>query len=102
MPVDQLETSNFNYVASRVFSEEKDGLKIGGQPIDKILRDSLREESKFIETSRLWEVLEATIIQEASNMALIQSKDMDHVNIAKMLYHWAFVFKNMVYKLSKE
>lgn len=93
---------DFNLLANRVFSEEKGQLLIGGRVMDKLLRDSLREEAKVIEVSRLWETLEATILQEASTMALIQSKDMEHVNIAKMLYHWSYVFKNMIHKLSKE
>ena len=93
---------DFNLIAAKVFKEEEGQLLIGGIQIDKQLRDSLREEAKLITQMRFWEVLHATIIQEASDMALIQSKDMDHVNIAKMLKHWGYVFQNMVYRLSKE
>jgi hypothetical protein len=49
----------------------------------------------------LYEVLDATITNEAYNLALIQSKDMDNVYSAKMLHHWNFVLKNILKKLSE-
>lgn len=85
-----------------MFSEEKGTLKIGGAPIDEQLRNSLREEAKVIEASRFWEVLHATIIQEAADLALVQSANWEHIQSAKMLKHWDYVFQNMIYKLGKK
>ena len=65
------------------------------------MRDLLREQAKYLQTSQLWETLNATITNEASNLALIQSTNFDQVLSAKMLHHWNHVLKNMIYKLAK-
>ena len=53
------------------------------------------------ETSQLFEIINATIMNESNELALIQSANFAHVENAKMLYHWGFVFKNMIKKLAK-
>lgn len=104
--MDPLPTSakiDWKAIEERVFrKDEKTGvLSIGGKPIDPQLRDILREQAKYFGSSNLREILDATIRAEAADMALIQSEDFDHVNIAKMLHHWNFVLQNMIVTLVK-
>lgn len=100
--MEQLPRIDFNKIASNVFEEFRGFITIGGKEIDNVMRKSLREEAKVIQTYRFWEILHATILQEASNMALVDSQNWEHVQIAKMLKHWDFVFENMLYKLAKD
>lgn len=101
--MDKSESSlDFNKIASNVFQDVAGKVYIGGQEVDDVLRKSLREEAKVILTYRFWELLHSTILQEASKMALVDSQNWEHVQIAKMLKHWDFVFQNLLYKLAKE
>lgn len=100
---DQLETSpNFKDVESRVFTEHGGNIYIGTEKITPELRDVLREQARYLKTSQLFEILGATIINESSKLALIQSQNYEQVLSAKMLYHWKHVIDNMVYCLTKE
>lgn len=74
---------------------------LGGEKITPQMRSILRDQAYYLLTSELWEVMDATIINESSNIALIQSTEFKHVENAKMLYHWGFVFKNLITKLAK-
>lgn len=88
-------------LSKKVFSEKSGQLLIGGEPLTKEMRDLLREQAKYLETSQLWEIMQSTIINEAYNIALIQSKNFEEVEIGKMLKHWGYVFENMIHLLSK-
>ena len=92
---------NFKDIESRVFLEYKGGIYIGGKQITPEIKDLLHEQAKYLKTSHLWELLDATITNEAANMALIQSGNWEHVQTAKMLHHWNFVLKNMIEVLAK-
>lgn len=65
------------------------------------MRDTLRDQAKYLKTTNLLEIIDATITNEASNLALIQSANFDHVQYAKALHHWNHVLKNMIHALSK-
>ncbi len=65
------------------------------------MRDILRDQAKYLKTTNLLEVLDATITNEAANLALIQSSNMKHVQYAKALHHWNHVLKNMMHALAK-
>lgn len=92
---------NFKDSESRVFTEFKGKVYIGTEEIKPAIRELLKDQAKNLLTSQLYEVLDATITNEAYNLALIQSKDMDNVYSAKMLHHWNFVLKNILKKLSE-
>lgn len=93
---------NYTEVESRVFSVEKDGsIRIGGQPIPPELRDILRGQAKFIQSSQLWEILSASTLNEAVNLALIQSKDFDHVQFAKAMWHYSLFITKSVDSIAK-
>lgn len=92
---------SFTSLEARVFSEQNGVIFIGTQKIPAEIRDLLREQAKYLQTSQLWEIVNATLTDEASKIALIQSTDFDQVRFAKALYHWNHVMKNMIKVLAK-
>lgn len=104
-PQDQapLEDSlNFEQLERLVFVQSGKDIFLGGKKVTDEMRSILREQAKYIVTSNLWEVLNSTIINEASNLALLQSENFDQVRFAKALHHWGHVFRNIMYILSKD
>lgn len=100
--MDQLDTSlNLVELSKSVFDDNKGKLFIGGQEIPEHLRGALRDEADYLFKSRFYELLNATIINEAAAIALIKSENMEHVFSAKQLYHWNHVMKNMMIALAK-
>lgn len=94
---------NWKKLEEQVFKkDEKTGvLTIGGEVIDPQMRDVLRQQARSFATTQLRDILDATITNEAASMALIQSGNFDHVQVAKMLHHWNFVLQNMILTLAK-
>jgi hypothetical protein len=103
MPEDQLQilVPNFAEISKKVFVTRDNKIFIGGEEISAQLRGLLKDEATYIENSRLWELLNDTIIQESARLALMDSEDFEHVQIAKMLFHWSHVFRNMMFALKK-
>lgn len=85
----------------RVFRQQTDGLYIGTDKIDNVLRSVLRDEAVYILNSRIWEVLNATIVNEASSLALKNSMNWDHVLSAKQLYYWQQAMEKIIKKLAQ-
>lgn len=92
---------NFKDIESKVFTEVKGKIYIGQEEIKPELLEVLKEQARYLSTSQLYDILNATIVNETSNLALIQSKDFDQVRFAKALHHWNFVLRNMVSRLTK-
>lgn len=92
----------FNSIEDRVFSEKKGKIYIGKEEIKADIKELLKDQAKWLQTSQLYEILRATIINESYNAALIQSTDFDQVKFAKALYHWQFVLDNMLLRLTSK
>ena len=92
---------DFKDLESRVFIVFNKSLYIGGKEVPKELRSQLKEQATYIAESQLWEILNATIINEASNMSLMQSTNWEHIQTAKMLHHWGYVFRRMIEELKQ-
>lgn len=97
--LDQL--PNFNSIESKIFTEYKGNIYIGKEKIKPDVKELLSDQARWLKSSQLYEVLKATIINESMQMALVQSKEWDHVLSAKMLWHWQFVLDNMVLSLTR-
>lgn len=93
---------DFSQMEQRVFAAIQGRIFIGKEEIKPDVRSLLRDQAKSLQTSQLWEIMNASITQEAANLALIQSKDFDAVQFAKALHHWGFFMRNVVHTLSKE
>jgi hypothetical protein len=88
-------------VFTEIESGPNKGIYIGKEKIPNVLRSLLRDESKNIQTTRLWEIMNASVINEAYNLALMQSTDFEQVNFAKALKHWSFFMMNVMKILEK-
>jgi len=94
---------NFSEVEKHVFRQQKDGtIFIGKEKISKEMRDLLREQAKYLQTSQLWDVLNASTTDEAVDLALIQSANFEHVQFSKAMWHWSRFMRNIVTILAKE
>lgn len=91
-----------NELSKRVFEVKDKKIYLGGEEIKADVRSVMKDEAEYIRNSRLWEALQATIVNESSNIALIQSKDFDEVKSGKMLFHWQYVLENMIHVLTKK
>lgn len=88
-------------ISNRIFTEKNGDIYIGGEKISIQIRELLRDQSKNFQTTQLWEILYASILNEAYNLALAQSQNFDHVQFAKALAHWNKFVKEVLVKLAK-
>lgn len=95
----QEQDQSVNLNSDKVFSEDKGEIFIGGEKIKPELRSILKEQAFYLSSSQLWEILNATITQESSDLALKKSTEWNHVLYAKALKYWGDVFESMINKL---
>ena len=86
---------------SSVFTVVGKDIYIGKEKIPNVLRSLLRDESKNIQATRLWEILNASAINEAYLWSLDLSEDFELVQSAKMLKHWIIFVLNIMKRLEK-
>lgn len=102
MQMDLSEKSlKFKEIENKIFSKEKGVIRIGGEELTKQARDLFREQAKYLQTSQIWEVIDATITNEASSLALLQSTNFEQVQFAKALFYWKTSMENMIDILAK-
>ena len=89
-------------VESRVFTKVGQDIYIGRDKIDAQLRSVLRDEAINLQTTRLWEILNASVINESYLWALDLSEDFTLVQSAKMLKHWSFKMMEIINALAKK
>lgn len=95
------EVINFSSLESKIFLQKGDNIYIGKELVTDTMRSILRDQARSLQSSNLYEILDATITNEASNLALIQSGNYDHVQYAKALHYWNTIIKKMIIGLSK-
>ena len=93
----QLEELQIN----NIYRNNKGILSIGGEIITEQMRSALKNDADYILRSRLWEILLATIENEAFIMGVHKSTSWDHVLSAKQLLYWRQIFKEMIEILAK-
>jgi hypothetical protein len=96
----QSERLDFSALEQHVFLKDGDRIYIGGEYIEEDLLNRLKREAKEFKATRLHDIINCTIKDEAKNLALIQSKDWDGVIAGKMLYHWCLVMEKMLANLT--
>ena len=89
------------YDPSKIFREEKGKIFIGGEEIKPDLRVALRDDARYFERSRLYEIIIQTARAEAIRMALPDSLNWDHVLSAKQLKYFSDIFEKLVITLKK-
>lgn len=89
----------------KVFREVGGKIFIGQFEVTDQIRGILRDQAENFLTTQLWEILHASIVNEAYELALKQSgKSGDivkDVQFAKALHHWAHFMRNVIVKLAK-
>lgn len=101
-PVELAPSPDFSTIESRIFAESNGVIYIGGKPVTKQMREILRDQAKSLSTSQLWEILSASVENEAINIALVQSANFEHVISGKMLHHYRHFINNTVHKLAQD
>lgn len=94
-------TIEYEAIAPRIFNVQGGVVFIGGRPVTPEIRSLLRDEAKYLQQTQLWEVLSASLVNEAIDMALFQSSEWDHVLAAKQLHHYTHFVRNVIHTLSK-
>lgn len=90
-------------IEKRVFSEPKKGeIRIGGEELTPQVRDLLRDQAKSFQTSQLWEILNASTINEGISTGLLQSQNFSHTQFGKALLHYASFIRKIVDKLAED
>lgn len=93
---------DFSRVEARVLTFKAGRVFVGGVEVTDQLRDVLRDQARYLETSQLWEMFNASLLHEAADLALVQSKEWDHVLAAKMLRHYQHYFQNVIHALAQK
>ena len=98
-----MENNDINYaeLESRVFSDEKGVLRIGGEELRPEIRILLRDQAEAILRTEMFEILSATLYTEAARLAL-QSTSMEHTEFAKSLYYWNKSLTKILTRLAKK
>lgn len=100
-PISQEELEEYSDYEQKVFREVKGTIYIGQHEITEQMRGILRDQSENLLTTQLWEILHASVVNEAYEIALKQSANFDQVQFAKALHHWAHFMRNVIVKLAK-
>jgi hypothetical protein len=88
-------------LGKRVFEDRKGAIYIGGERIPDVLLSVLKDESRYILKSRIWEIIEATVINESAELALNKSLNWEHVLSAKQLFYWRKIVLTIIQKLAQ-
>ncbi len=95
-------SEKFLSLQDNVFKKTKDGrIFIGKTETPKELLSILQSDAERFLQSRLFQILSESIINEAYDIALKQSKNFEEVLNAKMLHHWNHFLTNVVLELAK-
>lgn len=91
---------NFIELEGKIFKQEGNNIYIGGEIVSETMRSILRDQAKNFQTTNLFEILNATITNEASNL-LLQSGNMEHLQYGKALHYWNKILKKTINALAK-
>lgn len=92
---------DFSSVENRVFFQNGNDVYIGKEKVTEQVRGILRDEARNYEKTMLYEILNASVINESYHLALIQSIEFDQVRFAKAMKHWSHFMRNVINSLSK-
>jgi hypothetical protein len=86
-------------IVKNIYSKEKDGIYLGGEKVRPEYLDVLKTQAFNLEKSELWDILRATLINEASDSAL-KSVNWDNVQFAKALRYYVTAIDKILKDLS--
>lgn len=91
---------SFTSLGSKVYYQRDNKIYLGKELLIEPMKGMLRDEARFLKNSNLYEVLNATVINEAFNLSM-QAANHDHTEYAKALYYWNTIFQKTINGLSK-
>lgn len=94
-------TDKISELEKLIFSDENGKILIGGEEVRPEVLVALKGQAKFIKTSQLFEIINATIKNQAFELGVQQSKDWDNVLYAKALLYYCQVFNKIINRLDK-
>lgn len=97
---DRQEEFNISYLESKVFFEKSGEIYIGGEKITPQMRDILRDQAKQLQSSNLYEIINATVKDESFKL-FSQAGTLEHLQYAKALLYWNKVLLKLVNALVK-
>ena len=100
-PITSKQVQSEELQTNNIYRNNKGILSIGGEKITEQMRSALKNDADYILRSRLWEILLATIENEAFTMGVHNSANWEHVLSAKQLLYWRQIFKEMLETLAK-
>ena len=102
--MDQSEQSiNIEEITKKVFLVDKVGkIFIGGKEIEPSLLEALKDQAENFKTTQLFEIILSTLKNEACELAVQQSKEWNHIEYAKALWHVQYVLENILFNLTKK
>lgn len=101
LELDQQEEIKFDSIESKVFLEKNGNIYIGKELITEQMRGILRDQAKNFQTTNLYEILNATIINESFDIGVTQSSNFEHTQYAKALIYWNKVMLKIINALAK-
>lgn len=87
-------------IGENIYRKEKDGIYLGGEKIRPEYLDVLKTQAATLKKSELWEILSATIKNEASESAL-KSLNWDNVQFAKALRYYVTIIDKILIELGE-
>lgn len=95
-----LDQINFKELENKIFFKKGDSFYLGGLEVSDQMRGLLKDQAELFLKSELFEVLESTITNEASNL-LLQAGNMEHLQYGKALHYWNKILKKIIIDISK-
>lgn len=83
-----------------IYRKEKDGIYLGNEKVRPEYLDVLRTQASNLKRSELWDILSATLKNEASSSAL-KSLNWDNVQFAKALQYYVIAIDTILKDLSE-
>jgi hypothetical protein len=89
-----------NNIDKNIYRKEKDGIYLGNEKIRPEYLDVIKTQASTLKKSELWEILRATLINQASESAL-KSVTWENVQFAKALRYYVTVIDKVLKELSE-
>ena len=83
-----------------IYKKEKDGIYLGGEKVRPEYLDVLKTQAFNLGKSELWEILKATLVNEAHELAM-KSENWENVQFAKALKYYTVAIDKILKDLSE-
>lgn len=90
------------FKAEKVLTANKIGhLFLGGELVSGKQKDSLKAQARMIRNTQIWEVMTASLKQQAQRKMFVEAKDLQDVMIGKTMCYTIEVMENIIKKIEE-